>query len=71
VFSNVFLRGTGPILKFCWVIDGKEYNRVVTIKVDVTRGARRDCPGNEESKKQEKNGNQVAKSNEVLAHVCL
>jgi hypothetical protein len=71
VFSNFFLRGTGPVLKFCRVIDGKGYNHVVTIKVDVKRGAGRDCPDNEESKKQEKNGNQVAKSNEILAHVCL
>jgi hypothetical protein len=31
VFSNLFLRWTGPVLEFCRVIDGKGYNRVVTI----------------------------------------
>jgi hypothetical protein len=71
VFSNLFLRGTRLVLEFCWVIDGKGYNHIVAIKVDVKRGAGRDCPDNEEGKKQEENGNQVTKSNEILAHVCL
>jgi hypothetical protein len=57
VFSNLFLRWTGPVLEFCRVIDGKGYNRVVTIQVDVKRGAGWDCPDNEEGEKQEKDGN--------------
>jgi hypothetical protein len=57
VFSNFLLRWTSPILEFCRVIDGKGYNRVVTIQVDVKRGAGRDCPDNEEGEKQEKDGN--------------
>jgi hypothetical protein len=56
VLSNFFLRWTGPVLEFCRVIDGKGYNRVVTIQVDVKRGAGRDCPDNEEGEKQEKDG---------------
>jgi hypothetical protein len=71
MFANLFLRGTGPVLEFCRIIDCKEYDRVVTIEVNVKRGARRDCPDDEEGKEQEKNGNQVAKGNEILAHVCL
>jgi hypothetical protein len=56
VLSNFFLRWTGPVLEFCRVIDGKGYNRVVMIQVDVKRGAGRDCPDNEEGEKQEKDG---------------
>jgi hypothetical protein len=71
VLSNLFLRWTGPVLEFCWVIDCKGYDRVVTIKVNVKGGAGRNFPDDEEGKKQEKNGNQVTKSNEVLARVCF
>jgi hypothetical protein len=71
VLSNLFLRWTGPVLEFCRVIDCKGYNCVVPIKVNVKEGAGRNCPDDEEGKKQEKNGNQVTKSNEVLAHVCF
>jgi hypothetical protein len=52
VLSNLFLRWTGPVLEFCRVIDGKGYNCIVTIKVNVKRGAGEDCPDNEEGKKQ-------------------
>jgi hypothetical protein len=71
VFSNLFLRWTGPVLEFCRVIDGKGYNRVVTIKVNVEGGAGRDCPDDKEGEKQEDNREQVAKSNEILAHLCV
>jgi hypothetical protein len=56
VLSNLLLWWTGPVLEFCRVIDGKGYNRVVTIQVDVKRRAGRDCPDNEEGEKQEKDG---------------
>jgi hypothetical protein len=71
MFSYLFLRWTEPVLEFCRVIDGKGYNRVVTIKVNVKRGAGRDCPGNEESKKEEGDGEQVTEGNEVLVHLCF
>jgi hypothetical protein len=71
VFSYLFLRWTELVLEFCQVIDGKGYNRVVTIKVDVKRGAGRDCPGNEESKKEEGDGEQVTEGNKVLVHLCF
>jgi hypothetical protein len=57
VFSNLFLRWPGSVLEFCRVIDCKGYNCVVTIKVNVEGGTGRDCPDNEESEKQEKDGN--------------
>jgi hypothetical protein len=53
------------------VVDCKGYNRVVTVQVDVKRGAGRDCPNNEESKKQENSSEQVTESNEVLVHLCF
>jgi hypothetical protein len=62
VLTDLFLRGTGPVLEFCQVIDGKGYNRVVTIKVNIKRGAGRDCPDDEEGKKQENDSEQVAKA---------
>jgi hypothetical protein len=71
VLSNLFLRWTGPVLEFCQVIDGKGYNRIVTIQVDVKRGAGRDCPDNEEGEKQEEDGNQITESDEILAHLYL
>jgi hypothetical protein len=71
VFSYLLLRWTEPVLESCRVIDGKGYNHVVTITVDVKRGARRDCPGNEKSKKEEDDGEQVTESNEVLVHLCF
>jgi hypothetical protein len=71
VLSNLFLRWTGPVLEFCRVVDCKGYNCVVTIQVDVKRGAGRDCPDNEEGEKQEEDGNQITESDEILAHVCL
>jgi hypothetical protein len=71
VLSNLLLRWTGPVLEFCRVVDCKGYNRVVTVQVDVQRGAGRDCPNNEESKKQENGSEQVTESNEVLVHLCL
>jgi hypothetical protein len=71
VFSYLFLRWSEPVLEFCWIIDGEGYDRVVTVKVNVKRGAGRDCPNNEESKKQENDSEQVTKSNEILVHLCL
>jgi hypothetical protein len=71
VFSYLFLRWAEPVLEFCRIIDGKGYDRVVMIKVDVKRGAGRDCPNDKEGKKQENDSEQVTKSDEVLAHVCL
>jgi hypothetical protein len=53
MFSNLFLRWTELVLEFCWIMDGKGYNHVVMIKVNVKRGAGRDCPDNEEGKNQE------------------
>jgi hypothetical protein len=71
VFSNLSLRWTKPVLEFCRIIDYKGYDRVVTIEVNVKRGAGRDCPDNEEGKKQENDGEQVTKGNEVLVHLYL
>jgi hypothetical protein len=71
VFSYLFFRRTGPVMEFCWVIDCKGYDHVVTIKVNVKRGAGRDCPDDKEGKEQENNGNQVTEGDKVLVHLCL
>jgi hypothetical protein len=52
-------------------IDGKGYDHVVMIKVNVKWEAGRDYPDNEESKKEEGDGEQVTESNEVLVHLCF
>jgi hypothetical protein len=53
------------------VVDGKGYDHVVMIKIDVERGAGRDCPNDKEGKEQENDSEQVTKGKEVLAYLCL
>jgi len=66
-----FLGFVETVAEFGRIIDGKGYNRVVTIEVNVKWRSGWDCPNDEEGKKQEDNSEQVTKGNEVLAHVCL
>jgi hypothetical protein len=50
-----FLGFVETVAEFGRIIDGKGYNRVVTIKVNVKWRSGWDCPNDEEGKKQEDN----------------
>jgi hypothetical protein len=60
-FKSIVSYG-GTVAEFCRVIDGKGYDCVVMIKVNVERGVGRNCPDNKESKKHKGDGEQVTKA---------
>jgi hypothetical protein len=59
------------IAEFSRIVDGKGYNRVVTIEVNVKWRSGWDCPNDKEGTKQKNDSEQVAKGNEVLVHLSL